>query len=61
MNLITCNENCQWQEEGCCRLEEDAQIGVEKVNGCCYYKPIETHKKSTNLNGVQVSAMDDII
>lgn len=38
MNLITCSENCEWQNDGCCKLDADAVIGAERINGCCYYK-----------------------
>lgn len=39
MNLITCAENCVYQQEGYCRLTGGAPVSALPKNGCSYYKP----------------------
>lgn len=38
MNLITCSEDCEYQQDGYCRLDAGAPINSKKVNGCSYFK-----------------------
>lgn len=38
MNLITCAEDCEYQEDGYCRLESGAPVNSVRVGGCSYYQ-----------------------
>ncbi|MFZ2538068.1 MAG: hypothetical protein WAX04_04130 [Oscillospiraceae bacterium] len=53
MNLITCDENCKYQNEGYCQLNQNAVINGLKVNGCSYFikrKPLKKKQKSADGN-----------
>lgn len=48
MNLITCDENCAYQTEGYCKLNQNAVISGLKVNGCSYFIKRKPQKKTKN-------------
>gem|GEM_PF-3130090 len=50
MSLIACTSNCIYQQDGCCRLERAASVGMlsEAQNGCVHY--IMDQKNSAFLN-----------
>lgn len=45
MNLITCAEDCEYQQDGYCQLEGSAPISGVKVNGCSYFQKRKPIKK----------------
>lgn len=47
MNLVTCSEDCKYQEEGYCKLKDNRVINATIEHGCCYYQKRKPKKKST--------------
>ena len=37
MNIVNCSENCRWQNDGICTLEDISRISSEN-KGCCYFE-----------------------
>ncbi|MEG2428792.1 MAG: hypothetical protein RSA99_00235 [Oscillospiraceae bacterium] len=38
MNIVTCSENCFYQQDGYCKLNSQATFNAIGKNGCNYYK-----------------------
>ncbi len=38
MNLIVCDENCRWQKEGYCTLDDLTRISGGKESLCRHYE-----------------------
>lgn len=48
MNIVICGEDCRWQNDGACTLDDISRISSGGGNGCCYYEPMKiTHNKKT--------------
>ncbi|MGN0688494.1 MAG: hypothetical protein ACI4KA_10345 [Oscillospiraceae bacterium] len=37
MNFVLCSENCRWQQDGMCTLEDITRISAVG-KGCCHYE-----------------------
>lgn len=48
MNLVNCDENCQYQQDGYCKLNHNPVINSVKVNGCSYFTKRKPRKKLKN-------------
>lgn len=59
MNLVSCIENCCYQQDGWCSLPAGAPVSASVVNGCCYYTkkmPINLKTNLRNRENSQIQA-----
>lgn len=51
MNLVKCNQDCCYEKDGYCKLNAQASVSGEIVDGCAYFKKRNKVLKSTkNIN-----------
>ncbi len=42
MNIVMCGENCRWQNDGSCTLEDITRITCAAGSKCCYFEQKKT-------------------
>lgn len=53
MNLVSCAEKCEYQQDGLCQLPNGACASASPIKDCCYFVPIQSRNdKLCNIDNL---------